>query len=63
MLKLGLDKDQEVDLEFCLSSPYSILANDMGTGKSAVAIAVKDRIKNSRCLIVEPSHLMLSWTF
>ncbi len=63
MLKLGLDKDQLDDLSFCLSSPYSILANDMGTGKSAVAIAVKDRIKNSRCLIVAPSHLLLNWKF
>jgi SNF2 family DNA or RNA helicase len=61
MLKLELDEDQKEVLQFSLSNPYSIMSMQMGMGKSAVAIAVKDSLPNSRCLVICPSYLTLMW--
>jgi SNF2 family DNA or RNA helicase len=60
-LKLKLTEHQEAAVAFCLKSPYSILALNMGLGKSGAAIAIKNSIKNSRCLIICPAGLVFNW--
>lgn len=60
-LKLKPTAMQVEAIEFCLNNPYSILALHMGLGKSLCAIAIKDRIKNSRCLVICPAYLIFNW--
>lgn len=60
-LKHPLTKEQEQDVEWALKHPYSILGMRMGTGKTPVSIAIKSRIRGSRCLVVAPSYLLLNW--
>jgi len=60
-IKLELDQDQLDTVQFALDSPYSIIALEMGLGKSACAIAIKDSIKDSRCLVICPAYLTGNW--
>ncbi len=60
-LELELFDYQKETVEFALKNPYSIIALEMGLGKTACMIALKDRLPKDRCLIICPSYLMLTW--
>ncbi len=60
-LNLPLFDYQEETVEFALKNPYSIIALSMGLGKTATALAVKDRLINQRCLVICPSYLATTW--
>lgn len=55
-----LDPIQETAVEYAIANPYSIIALDMGLGKTLVALETAFRTK-SKTLIVCPSYLKLKW--
>lgn len=58
--RLPLKPYQIKGAKFCIQNPYTILAMDMGTGKSLTALAVWRKV-GGKLLIVCPSYLILNW--
>lgn len=61
MLLLPLEDYQEKTVEWALDHPYSIIALDMGMGKSAVYISIKDRLPKLNHMVVCPAFLSVNW--
>lgn len=61
MLEIPLYDYQEKTVEWALSHPYSILALDMGMGKTPVYIALKDRLPHLNHMVVCPAFLGINW--
>lgn len=57
---LKLEPHQIKAVDFALKNPYSILALDMGLGKTAVALAIMEKVGGST-LVVCPAHLIPNW--
>lgn len=57
---MNLYDHQERAIDYINAHPYAILAMDMGTGKTAVAIVSAKR-KNEKLLVICPSYLKHNW--
>lgn len=57
---LSLDPHQRTTIDYAVEHPFSILALEMGLGKSACALGVWERV-GGKFLIVCPSYLVLNW--
>lgn len=58
--KLTLTPIQKETIEFCLKSPYAVIALRMGLGKTNLSIYLAHLLK-SKCLVVAPAGLLLNW--
>jgi SNF2 family DNA or RNA helicase len=57
---LPLKEYQRRAFDFAIANPYSILALEMGLGKSLVSIAVRESL-GGNCLVICPSYLVTNW--
>lgn len=60
-MKLELYDYQKEVVEFMLENPYSIIALEMGMGKSFCFISLKERLPEERFLIICPVYLAANW--
>lgn len=60
-MNLILDPHQETTRDFCVNHPYSIMALDMGLGKTPTSLAVWNKIGRGNCLVICPAYLLLNW--
>lgn len=57
---ITLDDIQVETMEYGLKNPYTIIANDMGTGKTACGLAISYKLRVPT-LVVCPSYLVTNW--
>jgi SNF2 family DNA or RNA helicase len=60
-LKLPLKENQMGAMTMALGQKYSILALPMGSGKTPIGLAIKEKSGSKRCLVICPASLILNW--
>ena len=60
-MKIKLFDYQIEDRDWGIANPYSILALQMGLGKTGISLSISEETKSQRVLCIVPAYLTLNW--